>query len=291
MADVTLRGILFCFAWGVASAGDALPPPATPTVISDWDGEGRQKFLLETASASQRSVWVVGEVHGTNEAQALVRDMLVARLSEGPTILALEIPQRSQASIDAYMSSDGSPGAVDSLVSNDFWAGGSDGRNTLAMLRLVEAARHLKTTGARLRVLCFDPASGGGAAARDAGMAKHIQDALSAAPGSHAVVLVGNYHSRPISSAEASDGAANLVSALQTPSFVVNLLPARGAYWACLREGCGPHTVKKVASSQGLLAAEYTPLDGRGPHTFARLVLPQFTPSFPVVEALGLKQQ
>lgn len=224
---------------------------------------------------------VIGEVHGTNESQALVAELLYRVAPMRTVLLALELPEASQAAVDRYRASEGKQADVERLLADSFWSGFSDGRNSLSMLRLIEASRVLNAAEADIRVVCMDPSDANDARERDAGMARLVEAAAQGLTDPLTIVLVGNYHSRPIAAHERDAGALNLVSELRRPARVVNLAAARGEMWVCVRDGCGVQPVSKPRPGQGLDQAVLDPIPSPDRHTFETLRLPVFTASFP----------
>ena len=89
---------------------------------------------------------IVGERHGTKEIPAFFGD-LVCHVSElGPVVVGLEIEAHQQASLEAYLQSDGGPAARAVLLREDHWRNG-DGRASGAMFALIERLRQLRGSG------------------------------------------------------------------------------------------------------------------------------------------------
>lgn len=68
------------------------------------------------------SLLLVGEVHGTNEAPALVGDLACASAKSGnAVVVALEVPIEEQARLDRFLTSDGTDADQKALLNSEFW--------------------------------------------------------------------------------------------------------------------------------------------------------------------------
>jgi hypothetical protein len=101
---------------------------------------------------------LVGEVHGTNEAPALIGDLACASATSGsPVVVALEIPIEEQTSLDNFLASKGSDADQAALLASQFWTRQpQDGRSSAAMLKLLHRLRSLRVEGTRISVLAVD---------------------------------------------------------------------------------------------------------------------------------------
>lgn len=137
------------------------------------------------------SLLLVGEVHGTNEAPALVGDLACASAKSGnAVVVALEVPIEEQARLDRFLTSDGTDADQKALLNSEFWTRQpQDGRSSAAMLKLLHQLRTLRAEGAQISVLAVDD---GMAGSRDAGMAMRIRAAHSG--GTAVIALLGNVH-------------------------------------------------------------------------------------------------
>jgi hypothetical protein len=271
-----------------AVAGAAPRAPATAPAA---DGD-----VIEAAAEAIAQRWpdarvlVLGELHGTQEAPALAAALARRLAGDGPLLLGVEIPQAEQDRLDAWLVSDGAPAARAALLAGEFWQrapGRSDGRRSQAMLALLEALRRLRSEHPGLRLLAFDRTDPG--ATRDASMAQVLRTAHAAAPAVRLLVLTGNYHARLRAPHSASvDGKphtppppmAGLLDA--TGLVTIDVGARRGAFWACMRQRCGPHELQAWPAAEHEAArAELREQDPRdGYH--ARLELPRYRVSPPV---------
>lgn len=201
------------------------------------------------------SLLLVGEVHGTNEAPALIGDLACASARYGkPVVVALEIPIEEQASLDYFLASKGSDADQAALLASRFWTRQSqDGRSSAAMLKLLQRLRTLRTEGAQISVLAVDDGMSG---SRDAGMATRIRAAHNAVPA--VIALLGNVHAsreKGRQSAPDHEPAGYLLSDLNPHSLYVRG-PA-GTAWVCVPE-CGVTSIpdnRHVGDKRGYLPA------------------------------------
>jgi erythromycin esterase-like protein len=113
--------------------------------------------LLDAAVEGHRIV-LLGEMHGTREIPALVAALIEQRVAHGRReVLALEIDSAEQPRIDRYLASDGGIAARKALLAGEHWIEAHhDGRDSAAMLALIERMRHLRATGHAVPVVAFD---------------------------------------------------------------------------------------------------------------------------------------
>jgi hypothetical protein len=99
---------------------------------------------------------VLGEFHGTDNMPAAAAEIACDVAARGNrTLVALEIPRREQALIEAYVS-----GGVDvaTLLTSD-WARRSDGTASVAMLGLLTRLRNLRHAGLEIEVAAVQGSS------------------------------------------------------------------------------------------------------------------------------------
>lgn len=198
---------------------------------------------------------LVGEVHGTNEAPALIGDLACASARYGkPVVVVLEIPIDEQTSLDNFLASKGSDADQAALLASRFWTRQpQDGRSSAAMLKLLHRLRTLRAEGARISVLAVDDGMPG---SRDAGMATRIRAAHHAVPA--VIALLGNVHAsreKGRQSAPDHEPAGYLLSDLNPHSLYVRG-PA-GTAWVCVPE-CGITSIpdnRHIGDKRGYLPA------------------------------------
>jgi hypothetical protein len=148
------------------------------------------EFFGLTDFFKMKKVIFVGEMHGTKATPALFAQIAAAVASpERPTLVALEIPQSSQAAIDAFLKS----GDEAVLKADPFFTrADQDGRSSRAMVRLLKTLAKLPRT----TVVAMDPMGASQTmtgAARDRAMAEFLNS--KRAGFDHTLVLSGNVHS------------------------------------------------------------------------------------------------
>lgn len=198
---------------------------------------------------------LVGEVHGTNEAPALIGDLACASAKSGnPVLVALEVPIEEQARLEQFLLSDGSDADQAVLLASQFWTRQpQDGRSSAAMLKLLHRLRVLRAEGARISVLAVD---GDIAGSRDADMAKRIRSTHS--EGAAVIALLGNVHASREKGRESApdyEPAGYFLSDLNPHSVYVRG-PA-GTAWVCVPE-CGVTSIpdnRHVGDKRGYLPA------------------------------------
>jgi hypothetical protein len=244
--------------------------PCTPV-----DGAG---ILL---ARPERRAFIFGELHGTAEIPILFADLVCQAAARSQVIVGLEMPEASQAALDAWLASDGGAAARAALLRDSFWRF-TDGRSSAAMLALLGRLRALKAAGRRLSLLAFVPSVGRAATQTpyEQAMAGNWRRALAAAPDARLFVLVGSIHSRTATYRDFEPAAMHLPRA---EILTFGPLPVGGSAYNCQPEGCGPHSAGPAPSPmppRGLIA---TPAEARANMAYDYLYSPgtAFTPSSP----------
>jgi hypothetical protein len=232
--------------------------------------------------ARTHSMLLVGELHGTVEAPALVEGIALALAEQGPVIVALEWPTSEQPRVDSYLAGDADAGTV---TASPFWSSSMrDGRSSRAMLDLLTSLRRARSAGARIEVVCFDgPPASGDQGNREAGLAHHLRQARERLPDARMLVLTGNYHAR-LTRGTAWDPDKALMGYLlrDLEPFNVDVRAVRGGAWICLSDGgCGVHEFDH--GSRGLEAGLVRHGEANATGYLSTLVLPLATPSPPAV--------
>ena len=148
-------------------------------------------------------ILLIGEMHGTAESPAFVSDLACHAAKAGrPTTVALEINRSESPRVEAYLASKGLPEDRAALVQGSFWNNQPrDGRNSEAMLGLLDSLRKLRQQGASVKVEVIDPGPGNykDGPDRDRQMAANLAAAVERSPhsaGDVFVSLTGNLHNR-----------------------------------------------------------------------------------------------
>lgn len=197
---------------------------------------------------------VVGEVHGMEQTPQFVAQLACALLRNGkPVILALERDGSEQVALNTYLASAGKPDDVRALIGTGAWAQTmQDGRNSRAMLALIEQMRQWKQAGQRVGILAMQqeyheivppetqrpPLSDADLARyallNDRAMADKMWVTLIANPSYTVVALAGNMHTAIGSKARARSVASPSfaeVLASYIPIHVIGLNGAGGTSW------------------------------------------------------------
>ncbi len=235
MKSCLLLSVFFCSA---AFAGD--PPPTPCPAIPGSAG------LIEPGS-----VLLLGELHGTNESPAFVAALACHAVAAGTElVVGLELLESIQSDVNRYLQSPGSEDDRKRLIATNLWQREyQDGRNSRAMLRLIDDLRQLRDDAHPLHVLTFD--SGGPGQQRERGMAANIVASARARPESLHIVLSGNLHTR------VTRGARRNADYEPMGYVIRNALPSRkvasldadhagGTAWVCAPD-CGMVTVSGEA--------------------------------------------
>jgi len=168
-------------------------PPVPPTQPNCSSVEGLAPLLAAGHGL------LLGEMHGTVESPAFLADAVCLALQAGRSVtVALEIPLQEKARFEAFLGSAGSAADRTALLAGAFWQDPyQDGRQSAAMLALLESLRQLRhsgNAGAALPVVLLD--STPQAPARDRFMAERLSAAVAQRPQDLFLALTGNYHNR-----------------------------------------------------------------------------------------------
>ncbi|MGO1718911.1 MAG: calcium-binding protein [Luteimonas sp.] len=198
------------------------------------------------AEAGEHGIVVIGEMHGTREAPAVVAALAVHYAARDPVLVGLEVSRSEHEALSEYMRSDGSDAAREQMRAGEFWdvpPERNDGRRTEDMLDLVESLRGLRVEGRDVAVVPFDIASGAfvDRAARDRDMAVYLRTAFEALPRGRMLVLTGKAHAMRKLPPMFDDGgyrtATQLLADLEP--FTVHLTASSGGIWTCSMGSCG----------------------------------------------------
>jgi erythromycin esterase-like protein len=242
---------------------------------------------LALAAIGERRLVFVGEMHGTQETPALVAEILDAYAARRqPVVLALEISTQEQSRLDRYVASRGTAADRVALLRGPHWRAPHDGRDSDAMVALIDHVRRLRAHGAPIAIVAFDR-GGTDMDARNRGMAAALRATATQYPTATLLVLTGNVHAmthRP-SWAMFEDGK-RIEPPMSAGRYLADLMPlsidvegARGGYWSCTAQGCHVQTIAGPASRQRPTLQR----NGRDNAWDVTLVLPRFTPSAPAI--------
>lgn len=265
------------FGWiaGVAMALAFAAHAESPAPGGDDSGVGSAARAIR-GHAGERRLVLLGESHGTREIPDLVETLATGYAQDGPVLVGLEVAYGEQASLDAYMASDGGAQARAALRERAYWTRHDDqhdGRRSEDMLDLIESMRRLRAGGRDVALLAFDmnpdtPRRDGDA--RNRFMAQVVRSGVRALPRGRVLILAGHVHAMLVRPSYAPPQ-------MPTPTgvFLRDLDPASirigaktGQSWACITpRPCGPVPADRSPRRTGP-----HPL----PHTFG-VMLERFT--------------
>lgn len=243
----------------------ATAPPCTPV-------PGAAPLL----AMADRRAFIFGELHGTTQTPALFGDLVCQAAARAPVIVGLEMPESSQAALNAWLASNGGAAARASLLADSFWRM-ADGRSSEAMLALLERLRGMRAAGRRLSLLAFVPTVADAATQTpyERAMAANWQRALAGAPRARLFVLVGSIHARTAHYRDFDPAAMHLPRAI---SLTFGPLSVGGSAYNCQQDGCGPHPNGPVAEHMPPRGLIPTPAAGRPTMAYDYL----YSPGIPV---------
>ncbi|PTT89592.1 hypothetical protein DBR42_07520 [Pelomonas sp. HMWF004] len=214
-------------------------------------------------------VIVVGEHHGTEQTPAFVGQLVCGLLKMGrPVVLALERDGSEQQALSLYLASDGLATDVQALLATGGWRQSvQDGRNSQAMLALIEQTRRWHRAGQRVGVLAMQmdwspvlPESEIGkqpwsqadtdyfTAMNDRAMADKVWGTALSYPGYTVVALAGSMHTALGSASRSKQVASPSFSDLlaqRMPVHVVGVSSQGGTAWNLTAEGMGERNVRR----------------------------------------------
>jgi hypothetical protein len=212
--------------WTTGASAAGVPCRDVPGAEALWSNPDR-RFV------------VFGEGHGTNEIPELFGEVVCQASASRTVVVALEWPQQMiQASLDAYMASDGSEAAKKRFLLAELWNSPvSDGRMSQAMFHLIERLRLLKAGGRSISIQGFMPQQDQRLRQDyyELEMARNLANIAIGNPSRPLVlVLTGNVHAAKLRT-DASRGELLGAVGHLPPAEVVSLNVARngGAQWAC----------------------------------------------------------
>jgi hypothetical protein len=183
---------------------------------------------------------LVGEIHGTHETPRQVAALLCGAARRGPARLAVELPEDEDARVAAFVRSKGRAADRERLMRGEFWRSVyQDGRRSVAMLALLDAARALRAAGADVDVVTFDA----GGDDRERAMAARLAAAIARAPAATFIGLAGNLHPRKTPGRFGRSFMGEHLVAAGVKLTTVDSVYALGTAWVCTGarpEDCGP---------------------------------------------------
>tara|TARA_R110002072_G_scaffold36301_4_gene107021 strand:- start:7264 stop:8058 length:795 start_codon:yes stop_codon:yes gene_type:complete len=196
----------------------------------DWSAAIKQTTgLVEGAK-----VIVVGEIHGTQEMPEFFRDLVVEVSKAHQVCVGLELSSNAGSAMDTYLQSSGSAQDIDKFFrdASNWLRGYQDGRNSSAMLKLIDALREKED----ICVYSFDVR---GTDDREQAMTDFILDKIAAEADAEAnrvhLLLAGNVHGRLSVGVPWDKKFESMAYRLNRKHQVasVELVPSGGSAWMC----------------------------------------------------------
>jgi hypothetical protein len=188
----------------------------------------------------------VGEMHGTTEIPRTFGTLVCHATKKGGAVrVGLEIPASEDASIAAYLGSNGAPADRAALLASPWWANKrwQEGRRSVAWAALLETIRALRHGGADIDIATFDDES---QKDRDQAMAKRAFAAIARAPKATWLLYSGNVHARKTPGTFPQPLMAGDLVKMGVPLVTLDARYGRGSAWVCFSmdgAGCGPSVV------------------------------------------------
>lgn len=204
---------------------------------------------VNIADLPSNSVIVFGELHGTNEIPAFFADQVESLLSAGRTVhVGLEMTASDDDALRAALSL---PEAEQhrALLELEQWRTGTDGRNSLAMARMLRQLGELQSRfEAHLSLFSYDVSPGwrGESNDRDRFMAEVVGKRRSRlSDDDYLLVLAGNVHAFGAPGAPWDAAFRSMTFRLKEDHPVVTLrnLQSGGSAWVCTPE-CGSKSIQ-----------------------------------------------
>lgn len=214
-------------------------------------------------------VIIVGELHGTEQTPAFVGQLACGLLKLGrPVVLALGRDGSEQFALNRYLASEGLATDVQALLGAGAWRQSvQDGRNSQAMLALIEQMRRWRRAGQHVGVLAMQmdwspvlPESEFGkqpwsqadadyfTAMNDRAMADKVWGTALAYPAYTVVALAGNTHTALGSASRAEQVSSPSFSDLLAERMTVHIVGVGsqgGTAWNLTAEGMGAKSVMR----------------------------------------------
>jgi hypothetical protein len=173
----------------------------TPEVVvkKDADIECGVPILGVGQVVRPGNVVLLGELHGTQQVpHFLAQSVCQAAVQGVPVTVGLEIPVMNQERLQTFLASAGKEHDWAKLMESPFWRSPyPDGRNSEAVVFLLEALRKLRSRGLDVDVFAFDhpPLEGN---MREAAMARTVLEVAGMAQKRVMLVVSGNLHPRQV---------------------------------------------------------------------------------------------
>lgn len=207
-------------------------------------------------------VIMIGELHGTAEAPRAIGEIACAAAEHGPVVVALELEDTLQPTLDAFIASPDQASALARLRGSSLTTRAmQDGRTSQALLDLLNRVRELKASGRDISIHLFQPSSLGRGDGLDQAwyelnMGFLMGRARQLHPDARVVGLAGNIHARKTPIERYPDiglPAAAHLPARETIS--LKIAQQGGEAWNCSSDTCGvnPSHASYDANARGVI--------------------------------------
>lgn len=200
-ASLALAGCLVGVAWISPSRSEATDPL---DAVLDCPHVGGLDYLL-----NQRTVLLLGEMHGTVESPRFVADLLCNVVASGHSVaVALQLPELDSEAVFKYLDSEGSKDDRKALLTEAReLTQYHDGRFSEAVVGLIESIRVLRAQGGDVGLRLFVPPDVNSITRRnlstvERSMAAKVWEANEEFEADLLIVLAGLTHSRVIRGSE-----------------------------------------------------------------------------------------
>lgn len=207
-------------------------------------------------------VIMIGELHGTAEAPHAVGEIACAAAERGPVVVALELEDTLQPTLDAFMAAPTLDAARATLDGSTLLNRAvQDGRTSVALLDLLTRLHALRASGRDISVHLFQPSSltrgdGLDQAWYELNMGFLMGRARQMRPDARVIGLAGNIHARKTPIDRYPDlgvPAAGHLPARETLS--LKIAQQGGFAWNCSADTCGvnPSMASYDAQTRGVI--------------------------------------
>ena len=200
-ASLALAGFLVGVAWISPSRAQATEPL---DAVLDCPKVGGLGFLLK-----ERTVLLLGEMHGTVESPRFVADLLCNVVASGHSVaVALQLPELDSGAVFGYLDSEGSREDRKALLNGAReLTQYQDGRFSEAVVGLIESIRSLRAEGGEVGLRLFVPPDVDSITRQNLStverpMAANVWDAIEDFEADLFIVLAGLTHTRMIRGSE-----------------------------------------------------------------------------------------
>ncbi|QRO00324.1 hypothetical protein JRI60_15475 [Archangium violaceum] len=221
------------------------------------------------------NVVLMGELHGTQQVPHFLSQSACQALLQGvPVTVGLEVPVENQERLRTFLHGAGRPEDWAKLMESPFWRSPyPDGRNSEAVVWLIESLRKLRGQGLDVELFAFDHPTLEGEA-REEAMAKTVLEVAGNASKRAVLVLSGNLHPRQVKGLPWSPDyrPMGLRVAEQLPRvFSLDIAYKSGTAWICAVDAqqkldCGVKQAKGRDNGERYFVHLFDGRNGQGYH-------------------------